>query len=152
MHCKQWNTNQCLWTADSQTMIDRITVDIWWLSAGESRFFGKMSSTKFLAILGRLTPDYHATFGRYQDGNSTKITADCRSIIGWPSYYASLMTKPMKIGGSDETLNLVASTKKSSPSQRNRKNLSKRRPTIDRQSPDFPNFFFHRPLDECQFG
>ena len=82
-------------------------------------FFDKMSSSNRLAIVGRLTPDDRATFGRYHDENFFKTSADCRPIIGRLSPDASPMTKPMIIGESvNETFNLVASTNKSSADQK----------------------------------
>ena len=83
------------------------------------RFFDKMSSTDRLAIVGRLTPDDRATYGRYHDEKIFNKSADRRPIIGRPSPDASPMTKPLKIGGSvNETFNLSASTKKSSADQK----------------------------------
>ena len=43
--------------------------------------FDKMSSTERLAIVGQLTPDYRATFGRYLDEKIFQMSADCRSTI-----------------------------------------------------------------------
>ena len=109
------------------------------------RFFDKLSSTDRLAIVGRLTPDDHATFGRYHDEKIFKTSADCRPIIGRPSPDASPMTKPLKIGRSvNETFNLCASTKKSSADQKIFQNRCRRRPTIGRRRPIFP-FLAHRP-------
>ena len=45
------------------------------------QFFYKMSSTDRLTIVGRLTPDDRATFGRYHDEKIFKKSADCRPII-----------------------------------------------------------------------
>ena len=45
------------------------------------RFFDKMSSTDRLAIVGRLTPDDRATFGRYHDEKIFKKSADHRATI-----------------------------------------------------------------------
>ena len=98
------------------------------------RFFDKMSSTDRLAIVGRLTPDDRATFGRYHNGKIFNISDDYRPIIGRPSPDASLMTKPMKIGGSvNDTFNLGASTKKSSADQ---KKSAKIGADVGRQSAD----------------
>ena len=105
------------------------------------RFFDKTSSTDRLEIVGRLTPDDQATFGRYHDANFFKTSANCRSIIGRSSPDASPMTKPLKIGGSvNETFNLGASTKKSSADQKFSQNRCRRRPTIGRCRPIFQNF------------
>ena len=110
------------------------------------RFFDKTSSTDRLAIVGRLTPDDRASFGRYHDVNFFKTSADCRPIIGRPSPDASPMTKPMKIGGSvNETFNLGASTKKSSADQKFCQNRCRRRPTIGRRRPIFQIFDLGRP-------
>ena len=99
------------------------------------RFFDKLSSTDRLAIVGRLTPDDRATFGRYLDEKIFKTSADCRPIIGRPSPDASPITKPLKIGGSvNEIFNLGASTKKSSADQKIFQNRCRRRPTIARFS------------------
>ena len=112
------------------------------------RFFDKMSSTDRLAIVGRLTPDDRATFGRYHDEKSSKS----RPIVGRPSPDTSPMTKPLKIGGSvNETFNLGASTKKSSADQKIFQNLCRRRPTIGRCRPIFP-FLAHRPSGDRRFG
>ena len=82
-------------------------------------FFDIMSSTDRLAIVGRLTPDDRATFGRYHDKKIFKQSVDRRPIIGRPSPDASPMTKPLKIGGlANETFNFGASTKKSSADQK----------------------------------
>ena len=112
------------------------------LTASVCRWFvDKMASTDRLAIVGRLTPDDRATFGRYYDENFFKTSADCRPIIGRSSPDASPMTKPMKIGGSvNETFNLGASTKKSSADQKISQNRCRRRPTIGRRRPIFQNF------------
>ena len=116
------------------------------------RFFDKLSSTDCLAIVGRLTPDDRATFGRYHDEKIFKTSADCRPIIGRPSPDASPMTKPLKIGGSvNETFNLGASTKKSSADQKIFQNRCRRRPTIGRRCPIFP-FLAHRPSGDRRFG
>ena len=116
------------------------------------RFFDKMSSTDRLAIVGRLTPDDRATFGRYHDEKIFEKSADCRPIIGRPSPDASPMTKPLKIGGSvNETFNLCASTKKSSADQKICQNRCRRRPTIGRRRPIFP-FLAHRPSGDRRFG
>ena len=116
------------------------------------RFFDKMSSTDRRAIKGRLTPDDLATVGRFQDVNFIKKSADCRPIVGRPSLDASLMTKPLKIGGSlNETFNLGVSTKNSSADQNIGKNRFRCRPPIGRRRPIFP-FFAHRPSGDRQFG
>ena len=116
------------------------------------RLFDKISSTDRLAIVGRLTPDDRATFGRYLDEKIFKISADCRSIIGRPLPDASPMTKPLKIGGSvNETFNLGASTKKSSADQKIWQNRCRRRPTIGRRRPIFP-ILAHRPSGDRRFG
>ena len=94
-------------------------------------------STDRLAIVGRLTPDDRATFGRYLDEQIFNMSADCRSIIGRPSPEASPMTNPLKIGGSlNETFNLGAATKKSSADKKSAKICA----DVGRQSPDFPIF------------
>ena len=116
------------------------------------QFFNKLSSTDRLAIVGRLTPDVRATFGRYHDEKIFKTSADCRPSIGRPSPDASPMTKPLKIGGSvNETFNLGASTKKSSADQNIFQNRCRHRPTIGRRRPIFP-FFAHRPSGDRRFG
>ena len=116
------------------------------------RFFDKTSSTDRLAIVGRLTPDDRATFGRYHDVNFFKTSANCRPIIGRPSPDALPTTKPMKIGGSDnETVNLGASTKKSYADQKFSQNRCRRRPTIGRRRPIFQNFA-SRPSADRRFG
>ena len=116
------------------------------------RFFDKLSSTDRLAIVGRLTSDDRATFGRYPDEKIFKTSADCRPIIGRPSPDASPMTKPLKIGGSvNETFNLGASTKKSSADQKIFKNRCRRRPIIGRRRPIFL-FLDHRPSGDRRFG
>ena len=116
------------------------------------RFFDKLSSTDRLAIVGRLTPDDRATFGRYYDEKIFKTSADCGPIIGRPSPDASPMTKPLKIGRSvNETFNLGASTKKSSADQKIFQNRCRRRPTIGRRRPIFP-FLAHRPSGDRRFG
>ena len=116
------------------------------------RLFDTMSSTDCLAIVGRLTPDGRATFGRYLDENIFKMSADCRSIIGRPSPDASPMTKPLKIGGSvNETFNLGVSIKKSSADQNIRQNRCRRRPTIGRRRPIFL-FLAQRPSGDRRFG
>ena len=116
------------------------------------RFFDKTSSTDRLAIIGRLTPDDRATFGRYHDVNFFKKSADCRPIIGRPSPDASPMTKPMKIGGSvNETFNLGASTRKSSADQKFSQNRCRHRPTIGRRRPIFQNFA-RNPSADRRFG
>ena len=103
------------------------------------RFFDKMSSTDRLAIVGRLTPDDRATFGRYLVEKLFKMSAVCRPIIGRPSPDASPTTKPLKIGRSvNETFSLGASTKKSSADQKICQNRCRRRPTIGRRRPIFP--------------
>ena len=115
-------------------------------------FFDKMSSTDRLAIVGRLTPDDRATFGRYYDEKIFKKSADCRPIIGRLSPDALPMTKPLKIGGSvNETFNLGASTKKSSADEKICQNRCRRRPTIGRRRPIFP-FLAHRPSGDRRFG
>ena len=107
------------------------------------RFFEKFSSTDRLAIVGRLTPDDRATFGRYHD---EKI------FHHPPSPDASPMTKPLKIGGSvNEFFNLGASTKKSSADQKIFQNRYRRRPTIGRRRPIFP-FLAHRPSGDRRFA
>ena len=116
------------------------------------RLFDKMSSTDRLAIVGRLTPDDRATFGRYYDEKIVQKSADCRPIIGRPSPDVSPMTKPLKIGGSvNETFNLGASTKKSSADQKICQNRCRRRPTIGRCRPIF-SFLAHRPSGDRRFG
>ena len=106
------------------------------------RFFDKMSSTDRLPIVGRLTPDDRATFGRYHDEKIFKKSADYRPIIGQPSPDASPITKPLKIGGSvNETFNLGASTKKLSADQK----ICKNGTDVGRQSADvarFSHFWF----------
>ena len=135
---KQYNTctNRNLWSAYRPTVGDHRPNDGRYPASVCRRFFNKMSSTDCLAIVGQLTPDDRATFGRYYDEKSSKS----RPIIGRPSPDASPMTKSLKIGGSvNETFNLGASKK----SRRPTKNLPKsvltpadNRPT----SPDFPIF------------
>ena len=105
------------------------------------RVFHKTTSTDRLAIVGRLTPDDWAIFGRYHDEKIFKKSADCRPIIGRPSPDASPMTKPLKIGGSvNETFKLGCFDKKVVGRP---KNLPKSVPTsADNRpmSPDFPIF------------
>ena len=109
------------------------------------RFFDKLSSTDRLAIVGRLTPDDRATFGRYHDEKIFKTSADCRPIIGRLSPDASPITKPLKIGGSaNETFNFGASTKKSSADQKIFQNRCRRRPIF--------LFLAHRPSGDRRFG
>ena len=96
-----------------------------------------MSSPDPLAIVGRLTPDDRATFGRYHDEKIFKKSADCRSVNGRPSPDASPMTKPLKIGGSvNKTFNLGASTK----SRRPTKKSTKIGADVGRQSADVARF------------
>ena len=110
-----------------------------------------MSSTNRRAIVGRLTPDDRAIFGRHYDEKIFKKSAACRPIIGRPSPDASPMTKRLKIGGSvNETFNLGASTKKSSADQKICQNRCRRRPTIGRRRPIFP-FFAHRSSGDRRF-
>ena len=45
------------------------------------RFLDKLSSTERLAIVGRLTPDDRATFGRYHDEKIFKTSTDHRATI-----------------------------------------------------------------------
>ena len=116
------------------------------------RFFDKMSSTDRLAIVGLLTPDDRATFGRYHDEKVFKKSADCRPIIGRLLPDASPMTKPLKIGGSvNETFNLGASTKKSSADKKICQDRCRRRPTIGQRRPIF-SFLAHRPSGDRRFG
>ena len=116
------------------------------------QFFDKTLSTDRLAIVGRLTPNDRATFGRYPDVNFFKMSADYRPIIGRPSPDASPMTKPMKIGGSvNETFNLGASTKKSSGDQKLSQNRCRRRPTVGRRRPIFQTYA-RRPSADRRFG
>ena len=106
------------------------------------RCVDKMSSTDRPAIVGWLTADYQATFGRYHGVNFFKTSTDCRSP----------MTKPLKFSGSvNETFNLGASTKKSSADQKIRRNRCRCRPTIGRRRPFFKNFA-HRPSADRRFG
>ena len=94
-----------------------------------------MMFTGFFYIMS-LT-DRRATFCQYHDVNSIKKSADCWPIIGRPLPDASLMTKPLKIGGSVyETFNLGASTKKSLADQEISQNRRRRQTT----SLDFPDF------------
>ena len=146
MHCKQYNTNERLWSADSRAIIGRYPASVC------RRFFDNMSSTDRRAINSRLTPDDRATVGRFYDVNFFKKSADCRPIIGRPSPDASPTTKPLKIGGSvNETFNLGASTKKLSADQKFCKNRCRCRPTIGRRRPIFP-FFAHHPSGDRRFG
>ena len=95
------------------------------------RFFNEMSSTDRLAIVGRLTPDDRATFGRYHGVNVFKSAADCRPFIGRPTPNTSPMTKPLKIRRSvNETFTFGASTKKSSADQKIIQNRCRRRPML----------------------
>ena len=112
--------------------------------------FDKMASTDRLTIVGRLTPDDRATFGRYHDKKIFKISANFLPINGQPLSDASPMTTV------NETFNLSASTKKIVGRP---KNLPKSVPTSAYNrpmSPDFPIFpIFGSPTvlsDDRLFG
>ena len=106
------------------------------------RLSDKMSSTDRLTIVGRLTPDDRATLGRY---HIEKKSSKSRPVNGRQLPDASPMTKPLKIGGT-ETLNLGASTKKSSADPKICQNRC-------RQSADVARFFHFRLTDRrATFG
>ena len=87
MHCKQYVEHKPRFMIGRQLGDHRPTASVC------RRFFDKMSSADRLAIVGRLTPDDRATFGRYHDEKIFKKSADQR----------------VKIGGSvNETFNLGA--------------------------------------------
>ena len=149
LHCKQYNTNQSLWSADSRAVIGRMTADIRCLSADGSlinchRPTVWRSSADWRPMIGRPSADIMMK-------KIFKTSADCRPIIGRPSPDASPMTNPLKIGGSvNETFNLGASTKKSSADQKIFQNRCRRRSTIGRRRPIFP-FLAHRPSGDRRF-
>ena len=149
MHCKQYNTFQSLWSAESRAIIGRLTADIRRLSADGSlikchRPTVWRSSADWRPMIGRPSADIMIK-------KIFKRSADCRPIIGRQTPDASPMTKPMKIGGSvNETFNLGASTKKSSADQNICQNRCRRRPTIGRRRPIFP-FLAHRPSGDRRF-
>ena len=110
--------------------------------------FDKMASTDRLTIVGRLTPDDRATFGRYHDEKIFKISANFLPINGRPLSDASPMTTV------NETFNLSAFTKKSSVDQKIYQNRCRRRPIIGQRRPIFPFFPFlaHQLSDDRLFG
>ena len=146
MHCKQYNTNQSLWSADSRAIIGRMTADIRYLSADSSLI------NCHRPTVWRSSADWRPMIGRPSADIRMKKSSKRRPIIGRPSPDASPMTKPLKIGGSvNETFNLGASTKKSSADQKIFQNRCRRRPTIGRRRPIF-QFLAHRPSGDRQFG
>ena len=135
MHCKQYNTIQSLWSADSRAIIGRMTADIRRLSADGSLIKCHRPT------VWRSSADWRPMIGRPSADFMMEKSSKCRPIIGRPSPDASPMTKPMKIGGSvNETFNLGASTKKVVGRPQN---FPKSVPTsADNRptSPDFPVF------------
>ena len=146
MHCKQLNTNQSLWSADSRAMIGRMTADIWCPSADGSLINCHRQN------VWRSSADWRPMIGRPSADIMMKKSSKHRPIIGRPLPDASPMTKPLKIGGSvNETFNYGVSTKTSSADQQIFQNRCRRRPTIGRRRPIFP-FLAHRPSGDRRFA
>ena len=117
MHCKQYNTNQTLWSVDSRAIIGRMTADIWRLSADSSLIkchrptvwrwsadwrpmigrhsadFMMKKSSKRRPIVGRSSGDHRPTLHRWQ--NPWKSADRSTKLLTWVLRQKS--RRPIKI-------------------------------------------------------
>ena len=153
MHCKQYNTNHSLWSADSRAIIGRRTADIRCLSADGSLI------NCHRPTVWRSSADWRPMIGRHSADIMMKKSSKRRPIVGRSSgdHRPTLhrWQNPWKSADrSTKLLTWVLRQKSRRPTKKSSKigaDVGRRRPTIGRRRPIFP-FLAHRPSVDRRFG
>ena len=145
VHCKQYNTNQSLWSADSRAIIGLMTADIRCLSADGSLINCHRPS------VWRSSADWRPMIGR-PSADMMKKSSKRRPIVGRSSgdHRPTLHRWQNPWKSEDRSTKLLTWVLR----QKNRrptKNSSKIGADVGRRHPIFP-FLAHRPSGDRRFG